>query len=332
MYMGFLMSEPTSTTCTQLAEVMGISHDSVNRFLLRESFEPKDLFDEARKLVNVEGGTLSVDDSVLDKPYSQHMDLVSYFWSGKNHRSLKGLNLVTLYYTDPQCHHLPVNYRIYDKAEGKTKNDYFCEMFHEVLAWGLKPRHVTGDSWYACTANLKMVKNHQTGFLFGVESNRRVSVEKGSWVQVQTLDIPASGRKVWLKDFGEVKVFRTWLKDQQRHYIVWLPESNLYDTFMEDSFQKLHDNHWRIEQYYRMLKQVCHIEKFQVRGKKLIMNHIFSALCAFIFLQRMQINEFFNNAYRWQRDLYSKVVAEFISTFTDGKNYLNPYFGNAVNA
>ena len=27
-----------------------------------------------------------------------------------------------------------VNYRIYDKSEGKTKNDYFREMLIEVLA------------------------------------------------------------------------------------------------------------------------------------------------------------------------------------------------------
>ncbi|EXE73942.1 hypothetical protein J583_3165 [Acinetobacter baumannii 83444] len=28
------------------------------------------------------------------------MDLVSYFWSGKHHRSVKGINLITLYATD----------------------------------------------------------------------------------------------------------------------------------------------------------------------------------------------------------------------------------------
>ena len=42
-----------------------------------------------------------------------------------------------------------VNYGIYDKSEGKTKNDYFREMLIEVLAWGLKPAFVTGDSWYS---------------------------------------------------------------------------------------------------------------------------------------------------------------------------------------
>jgi hypothetical protein len=109
MYMGFLMSEPKSATCTRLSEVMDISHDSVNHFLLREAYEPKDLFHEAVKLLNLVGGTLSVDDSVLDKPYSQHMDLVAYVWSGQHHRVVKGLNLITLYYTDPQGRSLPVN-------------------------------------------------------------------------------------------------------------------------------------------------------------------------------------------------------------------------------
>ena len=84
MYIGFLMSEPKSATCTRLAEVMGISHDSVNRFLLREAYEPKDLFQEAVKRLNPVGGTLNVDDSVLDKPYSHYMELVAYMFGQAN--------------------------------------------------------------------------------------------------------------------------------------------------------------------------------------------------------------------------------------------------------
>ena len=141
MYMGFLISEPKSANCTRLGEVMGISHVSV-----------------------------------LDKPYSQHMDLVERFWSGKHHRTVKGINLITLYYTDAQGRHGPVNYRIYDKADGKTRNNYFREMLTELLDWGLQPRLVTGDSWYSSEDNLKKVRNHQMGFLFAVESNRTVSI------------------------------------------------------------------------------------------------------------------------------------------------------------
>jgi len=70
-YMGFLLSEPKSTTCCRLTEIINISHDSASRFLLREAYEPQDLFNEAKTHLNLIGGTLSVDDSVLDKPYSQ---------------------------------------------------------------------------------------------------------------------------------------------------------------------------------------------------------------------------------------------------------------------
>ena len=69
MYLGFLLSEPKYVSCRRLGEVMNISHDSVNRFLNRESYDGEDLFNEVKPLINLSGGTLSVDDSVLDKPW-----------------------------------------------------------------------------------------------------------------------------------------------------------------------------------------------------------------------------------------------------------------------
>ncbi len=280
---------------------------------------------------NLIGGTLSVDDSVLDKPYSKYMALVGHFWSGKHHRVVKGINLITLYYTDPDGQHMPVNYRIYDKSEGKTKNDYFQDMLGEVLTWGLKPAFVTGDSWYSGVPNLKKVKNHQTGFMFAVESNRAVSLEKGKLQQVQALDVPDDGLEVWLKDFGKVKLFRTMLKDQQRHYVVYLPEGN-FNYLLRKEFLSIHDHHWQIEQYHGAIKQVCHIEHFQVRNEQPIRNHIFASICSFVHLQKMQAADVISNVYKHQRDLYKGVVAGFIATFSEGKSCLEPKFQNFVNA
>ena len=122
---------------------MNISHDSVNRFLNRESYEGADLFNEVSGLINLCGGTLSVDDSVLDKPYAKYIAFIGYFWSGKHHASVQGINLITMYYTDIEGNHYPVNFRIVDKSENKTKNDYCLEMLAKLLAWGLKPEMVT---------------------------------------------------------------------------------------------------------------------------------------------------------------------------------------------
>jgi hypothetical protein len=332
MYISFLMSEPKSATCTRLAEIMGISHDSVNRFLLREAYEPKDLFNEAMATLNPIGGVLSVDDTTLDKPYSQHMERVGYFWSGKHHHVVKGVNLITLYYTDVQGRHQPVNYRVYDKSEGKTKNDYFRERVTEVLDWGLEPAFATEDSGYSCVANLKTVRNHGMGFLFAVESNRWVSIEKGEWFQVQALDIPEDGLVVWLRNFGEVKLFRTRLKDPLRHYVVHLPDVDGLAAFGRDAFLRQHDRHWQIEHYHRMIKQLCHIEHFQVRSKVPILNHLFAALCGYVHLQRMQAADVIRNAYRLRQDLFKDVAAAFVNAFIPGKEHLNPPFRAAVNA
>ena len=37
------------------------------------------------------------------------------------------------------------------------------------MDWGVKPRIVTGDSWYSGVENLKFLRNLKLGFLFGIE-------------------------------------------------------------------------------------------------------------------------------------------------------------------
>ncbi len=116
-----------------MAEIFEISHDSVNRFLEREKYEAKDLFEENKSYINLIGGTLSGDDTVIEKLYSNldKAELIGYYWSGKHLLPIKGINLITLYYTDINGVSVPVNYRIYNKSEGKTKNDYLREMVDE---------------------------------------------------------------------------------------------------------------------------------------------------------------------------------------------------------
>lgn len=326
MYISFLLSEPNAISCCRLASVMAISHDSVNRFLNRESYSPIDLFNEIKFTINLKGGTLSVDDSVLDKPYARYISLIGHYWSGKHHAVVKGINLITLYYTDPQGQHQPVNFRVYDKAENKTKNDYFQDMLAEVLSWGLEPAFVTGDSWYSCVKNLKTIKNHLLGFLFALESNRLVSIEKDSWIQVQMLDIPDDGLIVWLRDFGQVKLFRTRLKDQVRHYAIYLPDETKLTNFERDAFDKLHDQHWQIEQYHRAIKQVCNIESFQVRGKTAVKNHLFAAICGYVELQKLRAMDLIGNCYKLQRELFNEVIASFITSFMPRMEHMNPKF------
>lgn len=70
-YARYLLSEPGRTTCTGLSDVLvATSHDSINRFLLREKYTPEDLYHNACEKADPQGGVISVDDMVIDKPYS----------------------------------------------------------------------------------------------------------------------------------------------------------------------------------------------------------------------------------------------------------------------
>ena len=283
--------------------------------------------------IQLEGGTLSGDDSVLDKPYSDlnKTEFIGYFWSGKHKRTVKGINILSLYYTDVNGVSVPVNYRIYDSNDGKTKNDYFREMIAEVLAWGLKPAWITADSWYASVETLKFLRHQELGFLFGIESNRLVSLESGQYTNICNLDIPEDGLRVHLKQFGTVKVFRTVFKNDYRYYILYLEPLDALEEITRMQFKGLHDLHWSIETFHRAIKQVCNIERFQVRSSDAIRTHIFAALCAFVQLELQRSQQLISNWYELRRHLFDDVIRSFILDNLDGLLF-DSDIGSVVNA
>ncbi len=142
-----MIAEPKYGGCNRLAKIFDISHYSVNRFLERERYEPKDLFEENKSYINLIGGTLSGDDTVIEKLYSNldKAELIGYYWSGKYKKAIKGINLITLYYTDINEVSIPVNYRNYglflaDKKElEETNRKDFRELF--AIHWGIEVYH-----------------------------------------------------------------------------------------------------------------------------------------------------------------------------------------------
>jgi hypothetical protein len=316
MYSAYLMSEPINSSCLRLSEIMkNVSHDSVNRFLCREKYTGQDLYIENSRELNLIGGSLSVDDSVLDKPYSnpEHAALIDYFWSGKHHKAVKGINLITLFYIDSSGKCLPINFRIYDKRQNKTKNDHFREMITEVLEWGLQPRIVTGDTWYSSLGNLKHIRKNGLNFMFGIERDRQISIEKGSYIRVDCLShVSDNGRIVYLKEFGNVKVFRQLFKEEYRYYIMGVANLENLDSIIHDDFEKNHAEHWQIETFHRAIKQVCNIEKFQVRKSRAIRNHIYCAIRAFSKLEIMKTKQIITNWYQLKRNLFNEIIADFI--------------------
>ncbi len=111
--------------------------------------------------------------------------------------------------------------------------------------------------------------------------------------------------------------------------MAYLPEEV---PFERDDFSKIHDLHWQIEQYHRAIKQVCHIEHFQVRSEQPVRNHIFAAISAFVYLQKMLISHEFMNIYKHQRELFKETVDAFVERFAKAKEHLLPKLARVINA
>jgi len=218
-----------------------------------------------------------------------------------------------VYYTDLSGKSVPLNYRIYNKQEGKTKNDYLIEMITEVLDWGVQPRMVTTDAWYASLDNLQLLKDKGLGFLMGIAKNRIVTINGQKSTQFEALEIPDSGLMVHLKKFGDVKVFRQTFKNEVvRYYIMYLPDLSATQQLTRVEFKEYRAIHWGIECYHRDLKQVCGISSFMVRKSEAIITHFFCAIRAFTQLELMRAEELIENWYSVQRTLSLKVAREFI--------------------
>lgn len=285
-YIQFLVASPAAVSGTEAARVHAgplVAHDAYTRLLHRLEPDAAALWQEAQGLVTPTAGVLVLDDTTLDKPYAQHMGLVTRHWSGKHHAVVSGINLLTLLWSDGQAL-VPVDYRLYDKATDElSKNDHFQHLLRAAQQRGFAPRCVLFDSWYASLANLKQVRACGWPWLTRLKANRRVNPDGQGLRPLQDCALAAGGQRVWLQGYGFVRVFRLAAPDGGTEGAAYWASSD--PALSETERAPLAALAWGIEQYHRGLKQCCGVEKAQVRAARAQRNHIGCALRAFLRLE-----------------------------------------------
>lgn len=222
-----------------------------------------------------------LDDSTLDKLHARHMSLVHRHWSGKHHKSVLGINLVTLLWTDGGAK-LPIDCRVSNApVDGVDKNQHFRAMLQTAKERGFAPSYVCFDSWYSGLDNLKAIRSHGWHWLTRFKSNRAVDPDATGNRQIYLLRVPPEGLVVHLRGYGMVKVFVTLDADQEEARF-WAT-SDL--TMTEPTRKQTASQALAIEEYHRGLKQCCAVERCQARTERSQRNHILLALRAFVRLE-----------------------------------------------
>lgn len=283
-YIDFLIATPNACSATEAARVQPDpidppAHDAFTRLLTRLEPDPETLWTEAQPQVQRTEGVLVVDDSTLDKPYATAIASVTRHWSGKHRRVVQGINLVSLLWTDGD-RHIPCDYRVYDKADSRTKNDHFADMIRIAFTRGFRPRCVVVDGWYSSLDNLKLIRACGWVWLTRLKSNRLVNRNQEGTRALKDTVIAATGTEVWLPGYGLVKVFGIVAPDGDIVY--WTTNDRGMTELTRVQFAEFS---WAIEHYHRGIKQCTGIERCQCRSAVAQRNHIGLALRAFLRLE-----------------------------------------------
>jgi len=284
-YINFLVAAQCDVSCIKAAECFStngvvISHDSFNRLLTRRSLNTETLWCEVEPFVEKHTGWLIVDDTVLDKSHSKVMGLTYFQWSGNLRKIVKGIGLITLVWTDG-TNTFPIDYRIYDKDGDKfSKNEHFRSMLQTAYDRGFLPYFIMFDSWYACLANLKLIHKFGWRFFSRVKKNRLVNPDNTGNIPVSSLTIPEDGMVVHLKGYGFIKLFHS--KNTAGNDRYWVTNCLEVDYVGRKNLQAIC---WAIENYHRALKELCGVDKCQVRKELGQRNHINCSLRAYIRLE-----------------------------------------------
>ena len=151
-YIQCLIAAQKVLTCTEAARCAPTtSHppaqDAFTRWLQRQPSNTTALWREVRGLVDRREGVLVLDDTTLEKPDAQPQGLVTDPWSGKPHRVVKGIHLLTLWWR-VGTRRGPCDFRGYDKpAGGETKHTPCRQMLAVASRRGLSPTSGLFDSW-----------------------------------------------------------------------------------------------------------------------------------------------------------------------------------------
>jgi putative transposase len=297
-YINFLIAAQKRFTCTEAARsqrndadapvTIPPAHDSFTHFLQRLPSDTEALWNESRRLIDPTkgGGVLIVDDTTLDKPYAEKMDYVTYHWSGKHHRVVKGINLITTLWSDGTSL-VPCDFRLYNASmDHLTKNDHFQNMLMKAKnERRMCPSYVLFDSWYSSLENLKLiVKKLGWHFFCRLKENRLVNPDRTWNKPIKDVEIPSEGKIVHLKGFGMIRVFKTVSTKGDGEY--WATDDLEMKQTKSD---ELADMAWGIEEYHRGIKQCCGVERAQVRNARAILSHIQMSIRAFIRLELHRI-------------------------------------------
>lgn len=320
LYSDFLIASVGLTTATALSAMTdnAISHDKVTRFLSSELLSQDKYWKLIKPIVREiedDEGVICIDDTIEHKPYTDENDIVCYHFDHTINKSVKGINILTLFYAGALA--LPIRYEIISKDEYyidaksgkqkrrslKTKNELFYDALCAItFSNRVKYKTVVGDSWFGSSDTMKKIhyKFHKR-FIFAMKSNRLVSFSKeakqrGEFRPISKLDRGVDSLEgIWMKgiDFPLSLLIQHFKNEDGTIGVLYLVCNDILLDFTEMS--NLYQKRWKIEEYHKSIKQNTGLERSPTKTVTTQSNHIFASIYAYVKLEILKFKTSLNH-------------------------------------
>ena len=334
LYSDYLISSFGPTTATGLAELMegAISHDQVTRMLSSPKMTSKEwwrLVKPQVRQVEREDGVIIVDDSIVEKPYTDENEIICWHFDHSKNRTVKGVNFLTsLYYAQGIA--LPVAFEIVSKTEtyidektgqekrksNHTKNERYRRMLQAICQNKIPFEYVLNDLWFASAENMRFVKlDLEKEFIMALKSNRKVALSEadqsnGKYQRIDQLELPEGiTQTIYLEGvpFPLHLIRQVFTNEDGSTGVRYLVTSDL--TLNADQIITIYQKRWKVEEYHRSLKQNASLAKSPTRTETTQTNHFVAALWSFVKIEllKVQTNK---NHYQLKAQLYLAALSQ----------------------
>src|SRR5215216_916531 len=321
IYTDYLICQNQHATAIGLSNLLEgeLSHDQITRFLNRNDYGSKDLWQyvkaDVRRHEQTTGGVLIIDDTIEEKPYTDESEIVSWHFSHAKGRCVKGVNILSglIRYGDIV---LPISYEIINKdlhfcdiktkkekrQSSTTKNQMFRTIVKQAVSNQILFDFVLADNWFGAKDNMEFVHyDIKKFFVFGIKANRLIAFseeerKKGQYHNLNQLNFKDGEKKiVFLKDlaFPVALVTKIFKNEDGSTGILHIVTNDLNSD--ADRIYEVYQKRWRIEEYHKSIKQNASLEKSPTKVVRSQKNHIFASIVSYCKLEFLKIRTTLNH-------------------------------------
>lgn len=341
LYSDYLISQQGQATATGLARLLenSSSHDKFTRFLNNNKFSSKDLWKIVKPIAKSQQSeaVLAIDDTIIEKNYSQDNDIICWHYSHAKGRTVKGIELISANAIYDNIT-LPICYELIDKThcfeeENKLKRKSNCsknQRFRRLVdqaASNLEFSYVLADNWFGAKENLKHIHlNANKKFIIGIKSNRlaRLCGQTNQLTRVDKLAIePGTAVTVYLKglDFVVKLLKQVFTNEDGSCGTLYLVTNDL--SILAGKILEIYKKRWKIEEFHKSVKCNASAAKSPTKTPTSQANHLFAAIVAFCKLETLKIIHQLNHFALKAKLTLAANKAAFLTLTQFKKNMLN---------